>query len=145
MALANAERTFDRAARVDDSAWLSYFDEAYLAARMAQCFRDLGEAGHAARYARRSPEMDGRYVRGRAFNLSLLATAYAAQASRKGVRHRRNHRYRSRGAADRRPGDVADWGPRERDIQDRGRSQSRKGRPSPPAHDRSDDGALIPR
>jgi len=30
-------------------------DEAYLAARMAQCFRDLGEAGHAARYARREP------------------------------------------------------------------------------------------
>ena len=46
---------------------------------MAQCFRDLGEAGHAARYARRSLDMDGRYVRGRAFNLSLLATAYAAQ------------------------------------------------------------------
>jgi hypothetical protein len=48
---------------------------------MAQCFRDLGEAGHAARYARRSLDMDGRYVRGRAFNLSLLATAYAAKAS----------------------------------------------------------------
>ena len=39
----------------------------------------LGEAGHAARYARRSLDMDGRYVRGRAFNLCLLATAYAAQ------------------------------------------------------------------
>jgi hypothetical protein len=78
-ALARAEQTFDRAAREDDPAWLSYFDEAYLAARMAQCFRDLGEAGHAARYARRSLDMDGRYVRGRAFNLSLLATAYAVQ------------------------------------------------------------------
>jgi tetratricopeptide (TPR) repeat protein len=78
-ALARAEQTFDRAAREDDPAWLAYFDEAYLAARMAQCFRDLGEAGHAARYARRSLDMDGRYVRGRAFNLSLLATAYAAQ------------------------------------------------------------------
>jgi hypothetical protein len=77
--LAKAEQTFDRAAREDDPVWLSYFDEAYLAARMAQCFRDLGEAGHAARYARRSLDMDGRYVRGRAFNLSLLATAYAAQ------------------------------------------------------------------
>ena len=71
--LARAERTFDRATREDDPAWLAYFDEAYLAARMAQCFRDLGEAGHAARYARRSLDMDGRYVRGRAFNLSLLA------------------------------------------------------------------------
>ena len=79
VALAQAERTFDRAAREDDPAWLSYFDEAYLAARMAQCFRDLGEAGHTARYARRSLDMDGRYVRGRAFNLSLLATAHAAQ------------------------------------------------------------------
>jgi hypothetical protein len=79
IALAKAERTFDRATREDDPAWLAYFDEAYLAARMAQCFRDLGEAGHAARYARRSLDMDGRYVRGRAFNLSLLATAYAAQ------------------------------------------------------------------
>jgi hypothetical protein len=78
-ALAQAERTFDRAAREDDPAWLSYFDEAYLAARMAQCFRDLGEAGHAARYARRSLDMDSRYVRGRAFNLSLLATAHAAR------------------------------------------------------------------
>lgn len=76
-ALARAERTFDLAARDDDPGWLSYFDEAYLAARMAQCFRDLGDAGHAVRYARRSLNMDGRYVRGRAFNLSLLATAHA--------------------------------------------------------------------
>ena len=60
-------------------AWLAYFDDAYLAARTAQCFRDLGEASHAARYARRSLDRDGRYVRGRAFNLSLLATAYATQ------------------------------------------------------------------
>jgi hypothetical protein len=78
-ALATAERTYDRATREDDPAWLAYFDEAYLAARMAQCFRDLGEAGHATRYAQRSLDMDGRYVRGRAFNLSLLATAHAAQ------------------------------------------------------------------
>jgi hypothetical protein len=78
-ALATAERTFDRATRDDGLVWLAYFDEAYLAARMAQCFRDLGEADHAARYARRSLDMDSRYVRGRAFNLALLATAHAAQ------------------------------------------------------------------
>lgn len=78
-ALAKAERMFDRATHEDDPTWLAYFDEAYLAARMAQCFRDLGEADHAARYARRSLDMDGRYVRGRAFNLSLLAAAHAAQ------------------------------------------------------------------
>ena len=75
------EQTFDRAAREDDPTWLSYFDEAYLAARMAQCFRDLGEAGHAARYARRSLDMDGRYIRGRAFNLSLLAPPTPSKAS----------------------------------------------------------------
>ena len=44
-----AEQTFDHAAREDDPAWLAYFDEAYLAARMAQCFRDLGEAAKAGR------------------------------------------------------------------------------------------------
>jgi hypothetical protein len=78
-ALATAERTFDRATQEDNPAWLAYFDEAYLAARMAHCFRDLGEASHAASYARRSLDMDSRYVRGRAFNLALLATACAAQ------------------------------------------------------------------
>jgi hypothetical protein len=77
-AIARAERAFDRAARDHDHdpVWLSYFDEAYLAARMGQCFRDLGDAPNAARYARRSLDMDGRYVRGRAFNLSLLASAH---------------------------------------------------------------------
>ncbi len=79
MTLATAERTFDRAIQEDNPAWLAYFDEAYMAARMAQCFRDLGEANHAARHARLSLDMDGRYVRGRAFNLALLATAHAAQ------------------------------------------------------------------
>ena len=59
-------------------------------------FRDRGEAGHAARYARRSLDIDGRYVRGRAFNLSLLATAYAAQgepvqASRRSATSRRRY------------------------------------------------------
>ena len=80
-ALAAAERTFDRAVREDDPAWLAYFDEAYLAARMAQCFRDLGEARHAAQFAQRSLKMDGRYVRGRAFNLSLLAAATLRRTS----------------------------------------------------------------
>ncbi len=36
MALASAERTFDRAARDDDPVWLAYFDEAYLAARLTR-------------------------------------------------------------------------------------------------------------
>jgi hypothetical protein len=46
---------------------------------MAHCFHDLGEPRHAEHYARRSLHMDGRFVRGKAFNLSLLATALAEQ------------------------------------------------------------------
>jgi hypothetical protein len=78
-ALSGAEAAFGRAVRANDPAWLSYFDEAYLAARMGHCFRALGEPVHAERYARRSLNMDGRFVRGKAFNLSLLATALAEQ------------------------------------------------------------------
>ncbi len=78
-ALSDAERAFGRAVRANNPAWLSYFDEAYLAARMGHCFRALGEPAHAERCARRSLNMDGRFVRGKAFNLSLLATALAEQ------------------------------------------------------------------
>ena len=78
-ALSDAETAFGRAVRANNPAWLSYFDEAYLAARMGHCFRALGEPAHAERYARRSLNMDGRFVRGKAFNLSLLATALAEQ------------------------------------------------------------------
>jgi hypothetical protein len=78
-ALSGAETAFGRAVRGNDPAWLRYFDEAYLAARMAHCFRALGEPAHAERYARRSLHMDGRFVRGKAFNLALLATALADQ------------------------------------------------------------------
>jgi hypothetical protein len=78
-ALSGAETAFSKAVRGNDPAWLRYFDEAYLAARMAHCFRALGEPAHAERYARRSLHMDGRFVRGKAFNLALLATALADQ------------------------------------------------------------------
>ncbi len=67
-ALTAAERSFDQARTGDEPAWLSYFDEAYLSARIAQCFRDLGHSRPATAY-----------VRGRAFNLALLATALAQQ------------------------------------------------------------------
>ena len=42
-ALADAEQSFGQAAPGEEPPWLAYFDEAYLAARMAQCFRDLGQ------------------------------------------------------------------------------------------------------
>ena len=78
-ALSDAEAAFGRTVRADDPVWLRYFDEAYLAARMGHCFRALGEPALAERYARRSLNMDGRFVRGKAFNLALLATALAEQ------------------------------------------------------------------
>ncbi|GAA2362130.1 hypothetical protein GCM10010404_14960 [Nonomuraea africana] len=71
--LTAAERAFERRREGDEPSWLSYFDEAYLSAKFAHCFRDLGEGARTVQQARRSLEMDGRYVRGRMFNLSLLA------------------------------------------------------------------------
>jgi hypothetical protein len=78
-ALGAADRAFGQARPDEEPAWLAYFDEAYLAARMAQCFRDLGQGGQATRFARRSLQMNQAYVRGRAFNLALLGTALAQQ------------------------------------------------------------------
>jgi hypothetical protein len=56
---------------------MSYFDEAYLSTKFAHCFKELRDAPSAERFARRSLEMDASYVRGRSFNLALLATAHA--------------------------------------------------------------------
>jgi tetratricopeptide (TPR) repeat protein len=79
-ALLAAERSFTSARDSHDSPeWLTYFDEAYLSARIAHCFRDLGQGRQAADYARRSLEMNGDYVRGRAFNLALLGAALTQQ------------------------------------------------------------------
>ncbi|TDC09246.1 hypothetical protein E1267_08035 [Nonomuraea longispora] len=71
--LNEAERAFDARMPADEPSWLSYFDEAYLSAKFAHCFRDLGAGEQVVRHAHRSLDMDGRYVRGRMFNLSLLA------------------------------------------------------------------------
>lgn len=72
-ALHEAETAFDRRVAADEPDWIAYFDEAYLSAKFAHCFRDLGDGAKTVRHARRSLEMDGRYVRGRMFNLSLLS------------------------------------------------------------------------
>jgi transcriptional regulator with XRE-family HTH domain len=76
-ALDRAERTLDRADRDSDPQWIRYFDEAYLSARFGHCFAALERGDLAQRFAARSLEMDGRYVRGRQFNLALLAKAHA--------------------------------------------------------------------
>lgn len=77
VALGQAEHALDRADRSADPAFISYFDEAYLAAKFGHCFRELGKPRQATRFARRSLQMDGSYVRGKMFNLALLATAHA--------------------------------------------------------------------
>lgn len=78
-ALHAAETTLDRADRSSDPQWIAYFGEAYLSAKFGHCFRALGEGRQAERFAARSLHMDDRYVRGRAFNLSLLAATYVQQ------------------------------------------------------------------
>jgi hypothetical protein len=78
-ALHSAEKALDRADRSADPQWFSYFDEAYLSAKFGHCFRALGDNTHAERFAARSLDMDKRYVRGRAFNLALLASVHAQQ------------------------------------------------------------------
>ncbi len=76
-ALDRAERALDRADRIRDPQWIRYFDEAYLAARFGHCFAALERGDLARRFAARSLEMDTRFVRGRQFNLALLAKAHA--------------------------------------------------------------------
>jgi tetratricopeptide (TPR) repeat protein len=79
-ALTAAEHSFSLARdRYESPEWLRYFDEAYLSARIAHCFRDLGEGTQAVSYAQRSLDMNGDFVRGRAFNLALLGTALTQQ------------------------------------------------------------------
>ncbi|MFE9960595.1 helix-turn-helix domain-containing protein [Micromonospora sp. NPDC005299] len=73
-ALHQAEQALDRADRSGSPQWLGYFDEAYLSAKFAHCFHALGKALPAERFASRSLKMDERFVRGKAFNLALLAS-----------------------------------------------------------------------
>ncbi|WP_218022517.1 hypothetical protein [Nocardia amamiensis] len=73
-----AERAFERADSMRP-AWLAYFDDAYLSAKTAHCFRDLGDFARAARFAEQSLDMSDGYIRGRAFNLCLLASSRAAE------------------------------------------------------------------
>ncbi|WP_170301636.1 helix-turn-helix domain-containing protein [Saccharopolyspora hirsuta] len=76
-ALREAEQAYTRAPEQDRPTWLAYYDEAYLAAKMAHCLRELGELEQAERFARRSLEMTAGYERGRLFNTALLASILA--------------------------------------------------------------------
>ena len=78
-ALGRAEEAFNRADAEERPSWLTYFDHAYLAAKFAHTFRDLGLPHEAEPFARRSLEMTDGYERGRLFNTALLATILADQ------------------------------------------------------------------
>lgn len=77
-ALRDAETVFTSAG-ADRPEWLGYFDHAYLAAKFAHTFRDLGMPRDAEVFARRSLEMSDGYERGRLFNTALLASTLADQ------------------------------------------------------------------
>ena len=79
-ALRRAETVFSHTTTGSDlPAWLSYFDEAYFAAKIAHCFHALGQGVQTEKYALRSLDMNPRYIRGKAFNTALLAIGYALQ------------------------------------------------------------------
>lgn len=78
-ALRRAESAFCQAQDDDLPPWLSYFDEAYFAAKIGHCFRALGQGAQTERHALRSLRMDPRFIRGKALNISLLASGYAVQ------------------------------------------------------------------
>jgi hypothetical protein len=78
-ALRDAEHAFTAAGHGDTPSWLGYFDSAYLAAKFAHTFRDLGQPRDAELFARRSLEMSDGYERGRLFNTALLASTLADQ------------------------------------------------------------------
>jgi hypothetical protein len=78
-ALNDAELEFARANVADTPPWLRYFDEAYMAAKFGHCFRELGQGAKAEQFACRSLDMVDGYVRGRTFNVVLLANAHLQQ------------------------------------------------------------------
>ncbi|MET9211538.1 MULTISPECIES: hypothetical protein [unclassified Nocardia] len=80
-----AERAFDRG-DAHLPGWLSYLDSAYMSAKTAQCFRELGDHKRAAGLARQSLDMSDGYERGKAFNLCLLASTLAQEDPHEAVR-----------------------------------------------------------
>jgi hypothetical protein len=78
-ALNAAEKAFERSSADVSPAWLRYFDKAYMAAKFGHCFKELGEGDKAEQFALQSLDMVDGYVRGRAFNIVLLANAHLQQ------------------------------------------------------------------
>jgi transcriptional regulator with XRE-family HTH domain len=76
-ALAAAERAFQEPEPGRDPEFISYFNEAELAAEVAHCFRDLGDGRQAARHAALAAPSDGSYARSDFFATMVLADALA--------------------------------------------------------------------
>jgi hypothetical protein len=79
LAMADAVTQFDRRNVDDEPAWITYFNEAELAAEMGHCFRDLGRPeGVAQHLALDVAQGDGTNVRSDFFATMVLADAHAA-------------------------------------------------------------------
>jgi hypothetical protein len=73
-ALAEAARFLDRRNSGDEPEWITYFDEAELAAESAHCFRDVNNARQAVEHAGHA--MSGSHVRSDFFVTMVLADAH---------------------------------------------------------------------
>lgn len=79
LALADAVTHFERRKPADDPLWITYFNDAELAAEMGHCLRDLGRpAGVTQHLALAVAQGDGQYVRSDFFATMVLADAHAA-------------------------------------------------------------------
>ncbi|WP_326759452.1 hypothetical protein OHB35_18670 [Streptomyces phaeochromogenes] len=74
LALAAATKTLESRNSDDEPEWISYFDEAELAAEAAHCFRDVNSARQAVAHA--SNAMSGSHVRSDFFATMVLADAH---------------------------------------------------------------------
>jgi hypothetical protein len=78
-ALAAAERTFQTFKPGRDPEFISYFNEAELAAEFAHCYLDLGDGRRAAYHAALAAPSDGEYARSDFIVSVILADALADQ------------------------------------------------------------------
>ncbi|WP_329136606.1 hypothetical protein OG552_25185 [Streptomyces sp. NBC_01476] len=74
LALAEAARFLNRRNSGDEPEWITYFDEAELAAEAAHCFRDVSNARQAVEHAEHA--MSGSHVRSDFFVTMVLADAH---------------------------------------------------------------------
>lgn len=80
LALAATERSFGQASPGQDPEFITYFNQAEMAAEFAHCYRDLAQPGRAAEHAARAiTGSDSQYPRSDFFVTMVLADAYADQ------------------------------------------------------------------